>query len=1750
MPGNEVPRRIRRLRTDLQNGIELLNSALHDAEVAHEDSRALLRLQIHSQRAEERQRDFREAYRELLIAIEETDQEIDSAPDRALFTQFENMLIEVLACEQELRPAPLPELPPPMPQTSPAVRLPKISIPLFSGEFKAWEQFRNLYETLIHKNKHLSEIEKFQYLSSSLVGTAKQCISSFQLSADNYQLAYDALLAKYASPRKLAAHHLEFLLNSKLTSKKGALREMLNAYVEHIAMLKNLDLLVEGLSDFMLFHSLFGKLEISTRADFERTQVDSCAIPSFHALQKFLEKECDAQEMATVGAPILTPASRTVSAPHPQPHRRSPVFSATATTNRTSGHTQCPFCPASHPIYFCPRFRAFTPIERRQQIAAAARCFNCLGNHMVSQCPSQNRCGICGNTHHSMLHRPSLDGSSPSNHIQPSRAPHAPRYPLQRARPSPPAAENTSAPPPQVNPLPERQLNCCTAASLICSAVLPTALVEIADDDGHFHTVRALLDSGSMISFVTSKCAERLRIPINPTGVSITCIGGGSVKNATGSTHLSFRARNSRNLQTGEFVIVPKITSPLPSHPIPTLEDGQCEDLPLADPTWNVSGPIDVLFGANIYPHLLRPGGCRKFQNFSAYPTILGWVVTGSAPGTDVYAACCTTTSLDSSLKRFWEIEEVSQVIPPPEEDLQAEKQFQESVKRTEDGRFSVALPFKEFPPILGTSKQNSDRRLLHMERRLNHDSHLRTLYHDFMSNYLQEGHMSPLPDQAVPNDAYFIPHHGVFKTDEANKKIRVVFDASAKTSNGKSLNDVLLTGPKLQLEITNLLTSFRTYPIVFTCDIRQMFRQILIKPEHRKFQLIRWRFNEQQPIQTFQLNTVTYGTSCAPYLAMRTLHQLALVERSQFPLGAEALEQFTYVDDVLYSAPDIPTAKLAKEELIKITAAGGLELRKWSANNVDLLKDIPKEFCQTVPSEFHPVEDLATKILGLRWHASSDEFSFIVQPHIGPCTKRFILSEISRIYDPLGFLAPVTLLAKRFIQNLWTAGLSWDETPPEIIVTAWNRLKEELPQLSAVTIPRHLGITAPTEEIQLHGFCDASSSGYAAVIYLRTSCNNKVMIQLLIAKSRVAPLKRLSIPRLELQAAALLAELMTVAKGFFKENQYKINTFAWTDSMIALTWIRAPPHRWTTFVANRTAQIQEHIPPIQWFHVPTKENAADPASRGIFPGDIISLSLWWTGPKFLLQEAEKWPVQQPVTVVPNEVKDEEKVFTFHAQSSEPSFIDEFTQKFSSIHQLQKVFAYVKRFISNVRIKKDTQLRKTGPLSYQERHDALETIVKLIQHNVFSSEISKIQRNLSLPKEIMRLAPFLDKDGLLKVGGRVRHSNLQPSSKHPMLLPARHHITELLIRDLHLRYLHAGISTCQYLLLRNFWVISARYAIRRVLGHCTQCFRANPKSYAPIMADLPAARVSAAKPFSRTGVDFGGPIKITPSRHRRAKPQKAYICLFICFVTKALHIELVSDLTTSAFLAALRRFIARRGRCTEFYSDSATNFVGASRELRRLFRSAVITEEIQWKFNPPSAPHFGGLWEGNMRCVKMHLTRVLGEQILTYEEMSTLLCQIEAILNSRPLIPLSGDPNDLASLTPGHFLTTEALMSVPTPNAHIQSAAPTTCLHRWHLLQRIYSDFWRRWNLEFLHSLQQRSKWLTPGATPQIDHLVVIKDNNTPPMKWRLARIKELHYGADGIARVATVHTTQGTFRRPLVKLCPLPGQSPEVCEC
>jgi len=1132
--------------------------------------------------------------------------------------------------------------------------------------------------------------------------------------------------------------------------------------------------------------------------------------------------------------------------------------------------------------------------------------------------------------------------------------------------------------------------------------------------------------------------------------------------------------------------------------------------------------------------------------------TIFGWVLTGPiSKGKPKRVASFTTQvhqtgdpdSLDTLLSKFWEVEDLP-VKMVKESDSYCERNFLQTTTKDASGRYVVTLPFRDPENTgsdLGYSRSIALAQFLRNENRLKRDFPLKEQYDSVIQEYLDLGHMKEVPP-THNSPSYHLPHHAVVKPESTTTKLRVVFNASSPSANGTSLNDILHAGPVLQSDLTIQVLKWRYFQYVFSADITKMYRQIWVDPKHTPFQRILFR-NKEGDIRDFELKTVTFGVNCAPFLAIRVLQQLAEDIQVPFPNASRIIQQHMYVDDVLAGANSVNEAQSSIRELQAALSASGFPLRKWTSNNKSVLKDVPAE--HLLHSEFLDIDAESTaKTLGIRWRAKSDEFYF-VPPDIvveASYTKREVLSQIARLFDPAGWLAPFIIRSKIFMQEIWLQNLGWDDKLPTEMSQRWQSFLEEYSDLNQIRVPRWIWYQ-PEVVIEHHGFCDASQRAYGAAIYIRVEMGQKILTRLLTAKTRVAPVKTVSLPRLELCGAVLLTEMVTAILPHMPSASSDIR--CWTDSTIVLAWLRKPACNWTTFVANRVAKITQATPVDCWAHVRSEQNSADLASRGVSLHELAENHLWWHGPEWLQGPRELWPAQSdtlPVTEL------EQRAVKVHFVKG-PSI--DFLERFSKLDKALRVLVYVQRFFK--RCRKGSFLPSSRPTS-EEIREAERTLTSIAQRRAYGQELQHLTEKRPLPvsSPLVTLFPFIDQHGLLRACGRLTASKtLQYDERHPILLPYDCRLSRLIVQFTHQITLHGGSQLIVRLIRTKYWIPKIKNLVKAVVNPCKICTIYKKRLQTQLMGDFPTDRVSFSRAFTYTGIDYAGPFEIKNYTGRACLITKGYVCVFVCFSTKAIHLEPTSDLTTEKFLAAFARFVARRGCPQRVHSDNGKTFVGAAALISRDFLQAIkesVTDAyshqgLVWRFIPPGAPHMGGLWEAGVKSFKTLFLKSTSVRKYTFEELATLLAKIEACLNSRPLSPMSEDPSDLLALTPGHFLIGGPLLSTAEPE--IKGEAKSI-INRWQHLKAQHQQFSARWKEEYLKELHKRSKWQFPTRNLQADDMVVVKEDNLPPNEWRLGRIVSAFPGADERIRVVEIRTSRGTIKRPVHKVILLPMEDKE----
>ena len=1592
--------------------------------------------------------------------------------------------------------------------------IPKFELPKFDGSYDKWLDFHDSFKSMVHSSSALNNIQKLHCLKRCLIGEAEGIISSIETTESNFNEAWEILMKRYNNKRLIVVNHIRNLMEIPSISKEShvELRKFLDTIRTHIRALKSLQEPVDKW-DSLLIYTLTLRIDRNSHKEWEKSITDT-EMPTLEKFLSFLEMRCQVLQATAVNMHTSTQNPSQGKSQNNQNKQRI----LTATQNTTS----CPSCQGNHKLYACPKFQNMSVNNRSELVKSLKLCYNCLNaGHGSRECKWKG-CKKCDHKHNTLLH---YDAKVKSAKLNSNKTIEEKQSDFNSCK------EQISS---------DKVLSATVSSQILLS----TAMIGIKDCNDKIVQARVVLDNGSQSNLMTTRFATLLGL--NKCKVNIPVEGFDKLKtNVSESICATFYSNYNNYSQTAEFLVMPSVCGSLPNRFVDSKVLNLPKNVNLADPEFYKCKEIDALLGAEFFYELLCIGQFEiSGHNARLQKTKLGWILAGrigeNTKNKKTHKCMLSLSSLHQFITRFWELEELPNKIYLSREETEVEEFFVQNVKRDPSGRYIVRLPFNSTIYDLGESYEMTKNKFYALERKLAKNINLKNDYINNMREAITAGHMIEYNLSQIKNGRHcFLPHHPVFKEDSTTTKLRIVYNASAKTSTGISLNDCQKVGAVVQSSSIDITLRFRIHQIILIADIEKMYKQVRLDEADIPYQLVFWREQENQELKVYAIPVVLFGNASAAHCATRALLQLTYDEEKNFSIAAKILRRDCYVDDVITGADNIQDAIKIRDELVQLTNAGGFILRKWMSNDSRMLQ-FDSELKSTV--NLLTSENSEAKALGIKWNHKKDVILYEIKNEFNlKYTKRNILSCIAKLYDPIGLLGPIITRAKIIMQKLWQCNTGWDESIPHNVYTLWSELQEQLPVINKIYFDRKV-IISEAVRIELHGFCDASEKAYGACVYVRSiDKNNRILTNLLCSKNRVAPLKIISMPKLELCAALLLSRLIsTILTAFPKKID---DIFLWSDSIITLQWINTSPHLLKTFVANRVSEIQEVTRSYHWRHVSSQDNSADILSWGQLPVDFAANKQWVIGPEWLSLSSNHWPKntweEQPLPELKSVTS-----LNFVVKSNS------LLQRFSDIVKLQRVVAYWLRYMHNLKNRKSKLI---GPLSAQELKHALTNIIKLTQSECFSKEIRQLSRNSTLAKNssISSLNPFINGEGILCIGSRLRNARIPNSEKYPIILPKGHHITKLLIRQQHIRNFHSGPLATLNAVRRKYWPIQGLNTTKGIIRACINCFREKPTNLPYFMGDLPSDRVNQARPFISTGVDYCGPFYVKEKKFRNRNKVKVYVAIFVCFATKAVHMEVVSELTTEAFLAALRRFFARRGYSHNIYSDNATNFVGAKNQLTSLFNllkskehneavSKFLSErEINWHCIPPKSPHFGGLWEAAVKSFKSHFYRTVGDRLFTYEEFETYVVEVEGILNSRPLTPLSSDPNDLRPLTPFHFLIADSSQALPEMDVTDQRI---NRLSNWEHINYVKQHFWRRWYAEYLNQLKIRSKWsFNKTCDIKIGTMVLLKVENTPPRQWILGRISEVFPGRDQVIRVVNVRTLQGVYRRAITEIAPLP---------
>ncbi len=1414
----------------------------------------------------------------------------------------------------------------------------------------------------------------------------------------------------------------------------------------------------------------------------------------------------------------------------------------------------CGYCTEEHLLGRCPKFRELPAQGKRDWLASQGRCYSCFQKgHNLRTCPRPYKCKKCGDGHNTALH--GTRRSTPAGGAPAGGEPH-----LFQGEGDPEGAQEM-----------DDYVFHMQGSRRGGKVSLRTIGVWLGNPrSGKEEYVNALLDDGSTGSMLLS---EELATALGLTGhvarVAVEGVGGKVTSRNSLLTTVRVRSRDGRTTRVLPAQVMGKPAGTY--RPVDWNKEKQHYphlqgvDFPPVSTQWP---GVHLLLGSrNSYLHQALEEKSAGEKLPVGRKTPLGWTAAGQlnsglVPALDWHKATALAQAQDVGyycwgeiggerethlfqrserkdqslvrlVEKMWEVEDLAE-----QEVLSPAEQYVLDLMRTKTSRKGrqYVLPCTWKPantrPPMGYER--ALQRLESLERsKVFRLPGVKDKYQDVIREWETEEVTKRV--QQGPEAAHFLAHFPVYNPHKLSSKVRPVMDCST------ALNDHLLAGPKLINEVVEVLLRFRSGLVGYSGDVAKMFLRICLREEDKPYHCFLWRESPQKELIIYQFQSHVFGNKGSPFVALYALREQAKIWRGREPRGAETLANSTLVDDVLDSADSAEEARRDLATVRVILADMGMEVKKCMASDPVVLQDLPEgsraeEMLDVAAICQDQTGQTELKALGVRYHAGPDHFTF----EMGGVredywTKRKILKVFPRLFDPLGFLLPYVMTARGIFSAVARRVPGWDEKLAPTKLKRWNQWVQQLEGLPQIKIPRCVKSAADLDRAELHVFVDASGEAYAAAAYLKTvGAAGRVTVRLVMARGKVAPATAQSIPRLELLGARLGVQLgETVTKALKTKLEA---TYYWTDSLNVLFWLRNEHKRLQTFVDNKVRQIRARTELQQWRWVPTKENPADIPTRGADPRSLAGRRLWWEGPDFLMTEEDGWPRAprlQPTEEGLKELKKIEQVFV------------QFNR--ADIEGEQEIFPYTRvgtwrKAVRVARLLLSWRARvRKEKVTEQQGEELLLRQMQLEHRKIMATPTEENLRKAGLHK----LGPFVDEAGVVRGRGRLLQVAALPRDvREPIFLPKNHPGTQLLLRHLHVHDARhvGGVNHTLARLHERFWLPKPRQQVYRVLQECIPCRRRLARVVRPEPGPLPEFRVPlpGEEPvaFVHTGMDCAGPFRV-----RRGRSEELhYLLLLTCCKTRAVKLELLTSLSVDSLLLALSRVAERGVRPKMFLSDNGGNFQAANLlqgEIWRLLQEGQEAREqafpqVEWKFNPPYASHWGGVFErlvGSAKRALMHALPVA--RLFNMEQLQTAFALAEGALNARPLAYVSGGAEELAPLTPNHFLYGSASRPLyVVPNCPNRAMA-----RRWLLVQEAAGVFWERLQKEIRPFLQiSHRRGGSGGRNLQVGDVVTFL-HPTDRGRWPLGRISQVWPGKDGQVRYIEVALPQWTEEQPYQRL-------------
>ena len=1161
---------------------------------------------------------------------------------------------------------------------------------------------------------------------------------------------------------------------------------------------------------------------------------------------------------------------------------------------------------------------------------------------------------------------------------------------------------------------------------------------------------------------------------------------------------------------------MPTLTNPVPVRDWNVLKQqwSHLKDLNLKQ----TGGEVDILVGLD-HRHLslpLEPPRTGEEGQPIAELTQFGWIVSGvlgvqtntlKATIHTVFASSDVNDPLLMQVKEFCDSEsfgtEFNTETLLSSGERYAVDHFEANLKKLPVG-YQSKPTWKPDEPTLSNNYFQALNRFTGLQRRMERDPKFKRDYVKAINKYSDRQFSQKVPDwNCNDSNQSFLAHHGVYKNAEEEKvgKLRVVFDA-ANQFKGKSVNDCLEPGPCLQEPLPAVFSRFREGEVAWAADVGSHFSKIRLLPEDSRYFRYLWQEEGSDRVEAWEMVRLPFGLNCSPFIAISTTRKAA-AESGASEAILQAVKRNMYVDDYTSSAPSIAAAV---EEASGVDAAlnyGDFILEGWVSNSAEFLMQM----------NIHGEQPTTAKILGIVWNLQEDSISLKVNKTEVNFTRVGLLSKVASLFDPMCLAAPLTVKAKIKLRELNDKGLKWKDAVEEEDRRWWVTWLLRYEELQNFKMDRCLFRNEDKiVECSLLTFCDASQEAYSAAVYLRIEYNDGLITSSLIkAATKLAPKTCLSIPKLELNAALLGSRLLGHTGSYITRPIQRRTLF--TDSSCVRNWLRGVPSQYKPFFGSRIGECQLRTSPEEWRFVPGKLNPADLATRSAFNSEAVLPSLWTNGPEFVLKNRDSWPEDLPWMTVKEGLR---KVKV-------------------NVAAVKPVFDWDAVTVSEEDL-----------LTLTQQGSKIFELIKICQEEVYESEFKCIRKgkNLKPTSSLLTLSPFIGDDGLLHLGTRARRARLPYEVLHPPLLPGRHPLAEKIIKAFHLSCNHIGTDLVLVRSRQVIWITGGRELVKKVKVQCEFCHKRNAKAGTQFMGDLPSARLDFNSPvFSQTSSDLFGPFEVKTSRNCT---KKVWGILYTCLTTRAIYATVVESQSTEHQILTLRQFIGLYSKPKKLWTDNGTNFVGADRVLREaaqdLYESKGFQEYckrmgIDWNFQPPKTPNFGGSHESLVKSIKKALYRALDLQaekknFPTENQLRTILYEISGLLNTRPLTYASSDPEDFRPLTPADFLCRPVYADYPAGDDSDPNPR-----EMYQQVQRTVTLFWDIWKGLYLQTLSSRAKWNKKERNFTVGDYCMELDHNLPRGEWKTGRVVQVYPGADGLVRAVDFKTDTGVYRRGIQAL-------------